>query len=66
LSIAVVTLKCYLGKMVEAIGGVLVATVGWSSFAFLLRAPAQSNLPVKIIEFIVSMLLMGFGSSKKQ
>lgn len=61
IAIAVVTLSVTAGKWFEAIGGVLVATIGLVFFAFLLRAPLN-QVPVKVMKFVASMLLMGFGT----
>lgn len=61
IAIAVVTLGVTAGKWFEAIGGVLVAAVGLLFLAFLLRTPL-SQVPVKIMKFVASMLLMGFGT----
>lgn len=61
IAIAVVTLSVTGGKWFEAISGVLVAAVGLLFFAFLFRAPLN-QVPVKVMKFVASMLLMGFGT----
>lgn len=61
IAIVVVTLGVTGGRWFEAIGGALVAAVGLVFFAFQLRAPLK-RIPVKLMKFIASMLLMGFGT----
>lgn len=61
IAIAVVTLGATGGKWFEAIGGALVAVVGLVFFAFLFRVPLN-QVPVKVMKFVASMLLMGFGT----
>lgn len=61
IAIVVVTLGVTGGKWFEAIGGALVAAVGLVFFAFQLRTPLN-QIPVKLMKFIASMLLMGFGT----
>lgn len=61
IAIAVVTLGATGGKWFEAIGGALVAAIGLVFFAFLFRVPLN-QVPVKVMKFVASMLLMGFGT----
>ena len=61
IAIVVVTLGVTGSKWFEAIGGALIAAIGLVLFAFLLRAPLN-RVPVKLMKFIASMLLMGFGT----